>query len=109
MSHPESPETRQKIPVSPNVKVLEKFTPGSYTRVLPNQVMDLSDLSEFHFFLERSSDVHNGPLNPHPLNLSIKFDDFQKNIFRCSSKISYNIFFKVRKTIENHANTSDRY
>ena len=25
MCHPESPETRQKIPASPNVKVLEKI------------------------------------------------------------------------------------
>ena len=33
--------------MSTNVESLEKFTPGSYTRVLPNQVTDLSELLLF--------------------------------------------------------------
>ena len=41
MSYPESPETRQKIPASPNVKVLEKIRVREIYR---NHLMDLSEL-----------------------------------------------------------------
>ena len=56
---------------------------------------------EFHFFLERSAGAHNGPLNARPLNLSIKLDDFQKNMTKWLSEEKIKFKETIYEGIEN--------